>query len=40
MLPLDAANSRGLGEGLDMDTFWKIIYMTILIFGTLFIPFA
>ncbi|CAD8143814.1 unnamed protein product [Paramecium octaurelia] len=40
MLPLDAANSRGLGEGLDMDFFWKFIYMLILIFGTLFIPFA
>ncbi|CAD8058625.1 unnamed protein product [Paramecium sonneborni] len=40
MLPLDAANSRGLGEGLDMDFFWKFIYMLILIFGALLIPFA
>jgi len=40
MVPLDVANSRGLGGGLDMTTFWTVIYIMIAFMITLFLPFA
>jgi LMBR1 domain-containing protein 1 len=40
VLPLDVANSRGLGAGLNMQTFWWIIYIAILVMVTILIPFA
>jgi len=40
MVPLDVANSRGEGGGLDMDLFWKIILMMDAILLIILIPFA
>ena len=32
MLPLDVANTRGMGGGIRMDLFWIIIYISIAVF--------
>ena len=40
ILPLDVANSHGLGGGLDISLLWMIIYLTILVMVTILLPFA
>jgi len=39
MVPLDVANARSNG-GLDMKTFWFIIYCIIAFMVTVFLPFS
>ncbi|KRX00407.1 hypothetical protein PPERSA_03628 [Pseudocohnilembus persalinus] len=38
LLPLDIANSRGTGGGIDMELLWSIIYYTIFALLGFFIP--
>lgn len=40
LLPLDVSNSRGQGAGIDMPTFWQAIYIAVLVFSVILIPFA
>jgi len=40
MVPLDVANSRGDGGGINMDVFWKIVLIADAIFLVFLIPFA
>jgi len=39
MVPLDVANARS-GGGLDMQTFWFVIYASIALMITILLPFA
>lgn len=39
MLPLDVSNSRGGGGGIDMKSFWYLIYMLSAIWIFIVIPF-
>ena len=39
LLPLDVSNSRGQGGGIDMKTFWFIVYMLSAIWLFIIIPF-
>eukprot|EP00744_Colponema_vietnamica_P002374 GILI01003739.1.p1 GENE.GILI01003739.1~~GILI01003739.1.p1 ORF type:complete len:498 (-),score=132.07 GILI01003739.1:274-1767(-) len=40
VLPLDVANSRGLGGGLRVDILWQVIYIAIAIMIVALIPFS
>lgn len=40
MVPLDVANARGDGGGLDMDVFWKIIMIADAVMLVILIPFG
>ena len=38
MLPLDVANNRSFGGGLNMQIFWEIVYITTAIMVVVIIP--
>jgi len=40
MLPLDVANSRGLGGGFDMEVFWQVIIILDAVLLVILIPFS
>jgi uncharacterized membrane protein YhaH (DUF805 family) len=38
MLPLDVSNMTGFGGGIDMKTFWLVVYITTAAFVLIIIP--
>ncbi len=41
MVPLDVANRTGLvSDGIDMRAFWFFMYIIVLVFVSVFIPYA